>query len=136
MEQPVQLQTSLKNNRGFTMIEVLAAFVILIIGLLGLLTAVNVAMVHNLKNAMRDEVTRIASSTMHDMRSQPIDSVVSDAAATPVASRLRSMTGQYQVMRTVTDLDSLSKQYQVDVTWTYKGESVTHSITSVRTKSE
>lgn len=132
----MQLQTSLKNNRGFTMIEVLAAFVILIIGLLGLLTAVNVAMVHNLKNAMRDEVTRIASSTMHDMRSQPIDSVVSDAAATPVASRLRSMTGQYQVMRTVTDLDSLSKQYQVDVTWTYKGESVTHSITSVRTKSE
>jgi type IV pilus assembly protein PilV len=136
MEQPVQVQTSLRNKRGFTLIEVLIAFVILIIGLLGLLTTVNVAMVHNLKNATRDEVTRIASSTMQEMRSQPFDSVVSDTAATPVTSRLRSMTKQYQVRRTVTNLDTRSRQYQVDVTWTHKDESFTHSITSIRTTSE
>jgi len=130
------VQTSLRNKRGFTLIEVLIAFVILIIGLLGLLTTVNVAMVHNLKNATRDEVTRIASSTMQEMRSQPFDSVVSDTAATPVTSRLRSMTKQYQVRRTVTNLDTRSRQYQVDVTWTHKDESFTHSITSIRTTSE
>lgn len=136
MEQPVQVQTLVQNKRGFTLIEVLVAFVILTVGLLGLLTTVNVAMVHNMKNAMRDEVTRIASSTMQGMRSQPFDSVVSDAAATTVASRLRSMTGQYQVRRTVTNLDTRSRQYQVDVVWTYKGESVTHSITTIRTNSQ
>ena len=132
----MQVQTSLRNKRGFTLIEVMIAFVILIIGLLGLLTTVNVAMVHNLKNATRDEVTRIASSTMQEMRSQPFDSVVSDTAATPVTSRLRSMSKQYQVRRTVTNLDTRSRQYQVDVTWTHKDESFTHSITSIRTTSE
>lgn len=124
----------LQNNNGFTLAEVMVAFVILIVGLLGLLTAVNVALVNNVKNAMRDEVTKVAARTMSDMRARAFNNVSTITVPTIVQSKLRGMSAQYSVKRTVENLDSVSRQYKVDVQWTHKGETFTHSITSIRSQ--
>lgn len=121
---------SLRNNKGFSLIEVMVAILIILVGLLGLLQAVNVAMEHNLKNQQREEVVRVAEDFMNGMRSQPFDATF--VAVTSVTSRLRNRTARYTVNRTVGVMPTGSKQYQVDVRWTYKGNTATHSIVTVR----
>jgi type IV pilus assembly protein PilV len=48
------------NNRGFTLMEVLVAIVILSVGMLALLQTVNVALVHTSTNMLRDEAVQQA----------------------------------------------------------------------------
>ena len=65
----------LQNKSGFTLIELLVSMVIMLVGLLGLLQTVNIAMEYNLKNQMRNEVVRIGDEIMNGMRTQPFDTV-------------------------------------------------------------
>ena len=125
----------MRNNAGFTLVELLAAMVIMLVSLLGLLHSVNIAMEYNLKNQMRGEVTRVAQDAMNDMRSRAFDAV--SAKTTTVPSSLRNINRTYTVKRSVVSAGSdVSRQYQVDVKWKYKNVSTTHSIVSVRSRAE
>ncbi len=42
-----------QNNRGFTLVELMMAILITVVGLMGLLQAVNLAMGYNLKSQLR-----------------------------------------------------------------------------------
>ena len=53
------------NDKGFSLIEVMIAMVVLTIGLLGLLQAVNVSMEHNLKNSLRDNAVIVGEQQMN-----------------------------------------------------------------------
>lgn len=117
----------------------MAAMLIMLVGLLGLLQTVNIAMEQNLKNQMRNEVVRIGDEAMNDMRSRPFDSV--SAGTTTVASKLRNIKRSYTIKRTVIAIPNptptvVSRQYQVDVKWKYKNVSTTHSVLSVRSRNE
>jgi len=120
---------SLRNSTGFTLVEVMVAFSIILVGLLALLQSVNLAIEYNLKNQQRDEVVRVAEDVMSDMRTQSFGTTFN--LYTTVPSRMRSMNRRYSVRRTVTAVGS-SKQYVVDVRWAYKNYSATHSIVTVR----
>lgn len=131
MWQPI----SIRNESGFTLVELLVAMVIMLIGLLGLLQSVNIAMEYNLKNQMRNEVVRVGQDAMNDMRSRAFDAV--SAKTTVVPTALRNFNRTYTVKRSVISAGSdVSRQYQVDVKWVYKNVSTTHSILSVRSRTE
>ena len=131
MWQPISMQ----NESGFTLVELLAAIVIMMVGLLGLLQSVNIALEHNLKNQMRGEVVRVAQDAMNDMRSRPFDDVISDTTTVP--SSLRNINRTYAVKRSVISAGTdVSRKYQVDVKWKYKNVSTTHSVMTVRSRAE
>ena len=125
----------MQNRSGFTLVELLVAIVIMMVGLLGLLQSVNIAMEYNLKNQMRGEVVRVAQDAMNEMRSRPFDLVSSTTRTVPTS--LRNINRNYTVRRTVISAGSpVSNKYQVDVIWKYKNVSTTHSVMSVRSRAE
>lgn len=138
MQQPISIYNR-SNISGFTLVELLVAMAILLIGLLGLLNSVEIAMEHNLKNQMRGEVTRIAEEAMSDMRARPFDSV--SATTMVIPTKLRNIQRSYTVKRTIVAIPNptattTSRQYHVDVKWLYKNVSTTHSIVTVRSRAE
>lgn len=124
------MQILSRNSSGFTLIELMAAMLIMLVGLLGMLKSVTVALEHNLKNHQREEVVSVAENIMNGMRTQPFAAVFTPT--TTVTSKLRTGNGKYRVTRTVIAMSSGSKQYQVDVRSAFKNVSTTHSIISVR----
>jgi type IV pilus assembly protein PilV len=131
----VQQPISTQNNSGFTLVELMVAMFIMLIGLLGLLQSVNIALEFNLKNQMRNEVIRVAQDAMNDMRARPFDSVVSDTITVPTT--LRNINRTYAVNRSVISAGSdISRKYQVDVKWKFKNISTTHSVMTVRSRTE
>ena len=139
MWQPISIHNKSRDVSGFTLVELLVAMSLLLIGLLGLLNSVEIAMEHNLKNQMRGEVVRIAEEAMSDMRSRPFDSV--SAGTMVIPSKLRNIQRSYTVKRTIVAIPNptatvTSRQYLVDVKWLYKNVSTTHSIATVRSRAE
>jgi type IV pilus assembly protein PilV len=127
--------TSMQNKSGFTLVELCVAMLIMLVGLLGLLQSVNIAMEYNLKNQMRNEVVRVAQDAMNDMRSKAFDSVSSTTRTVP--SSLRNINRTYTVTRSVISTGTdVSRKYQVDVTWMYKNAPTTHSVMTVRSRVE
>lgn len=121
------------NTYGFTLIEVLVAIVILMIGMLGLLQSVNIALETNFRSQQRDEVVRVGEMIMNRMRNQAFENVSTRPLIIP--SRLRSLNSSYTVMRTVTPITAgQTDQYRVDVRYKYKNYSTTHSLVTLRGK--
>lgn len=130
MVQTISLQT----NKGFTLIEVMIAFFILGVSLLGLLQSVNLAIQHNLQNQIREEAVQLASTEMHKMRTSAFDDDFTNTTTFPttIASKIRSGALNYTIARTRTVLSTGSYQYQVNVQWQLKGQTFTHSTVTVR----
>lgn len=122
----------LRNDKGFTLIEMLCAMFILMIGLLALLNSIAVAMNSNMGNVLRDESVRIAEQYMNDLRSAPFDSLSSAAPTTSATTReFRGVSKAYSVVTEVNDLSADAKGLIVTVSWTYKDNPGQHSISSV-----
>lgn len=124
----------MQDKSGFTLVELLVAIVIMMVGLLGLLQSVNIALEYNLKNQMRNEVVRVAQDSMNFMRSRPYDQIFRPITAVP--SSLRNINRIYTVKRTVETVSDASQKYQVDVVWKYKNVSTTQSVMTVRSRAE
>jgi type IV pilus assembly protein PilV len=131
---PATLTTFQSNNQGFSLIEVMVAIVILMVGLLGLLQTANLAMEQNVKNMFRSEAVRIADSRMSGLKSLPYDNMTANNIWL-VPSRLRGFTKNY-TMITQTSLipGSVSKELVVSVRWEYKGYSTSQELRSIRTQ--
>ncbi len=128
----------MRNNAGFTLVELMVAIVIMLIGLLGLMESVNIAMEHNMKNQMRNEVTRVAQDEMNSRRAEPFGNFTATRNKS-VASRLRGINRTYTVKSYAADIPNtkiVSKKCQVDVKWKYKNYSTTHSIMTIRSNAE
>ena len=124
------------NNKGFTLAELLAATVVLLIGLLGLLQSMNIATEQNLRNAARDEALQISEEYMSNIRAKPFAQISSSPSPynyppLSVPSRLRGVSKNYTVTRQVTLLSTNSKLVMVRSRWRFKNTSTAQMLQSV-----
>ncbi len=116
----MQIPLSTRNNRGFTLIEVMVAILIMMVGLIGLLQSINVAMEYNLKNQLRDEAVYTAERYFNELRGMPFDSIpVADLIFT-TPSKIRGGAWPLTVKESSTLTTHDTKLVLVVVTWMYK----------------
>ena len=118
----------ISNRSGFTLIEVLVAMVITLIGLLGLLQSINIAMEHNVRNHLREEATRVGEREMNIFRATTATSTLVKQFPSVI---LPSKT--FNVTRTSTSIGtSNSQELEIIVGWDYRNIQTQHRVKSIR----
>jgi len=124
----------LKNRKGLTLIEVMISLVVLLLVFLALMQTALVSIDSNMINVLRDEAVNIAEERMNNARNVPFDTLASLPAA-PVSRNMRNILNfQYSVVRTVSALNTDSKQVVIAVNWNWKARPYTHTISSILRK--
>lgn len=135
-------------KKGFTLIEVLVAVVILSVGLLGLMQTVVYAINHNMTTQLRQEAVLVADEAMATEKAKPFSEITAPAFDSSIStySALPSIKSTATINRIVNGVsraytvDTIkrtpteqSKSIEVAVTWTYKNQNYTHTISSIVT---
>ena len=130
------------NKNGMTLIEVMISLVILMFVSLAVLQTAMVGMRTNLQNSMRDEAVNVVDLRMNELHSMATGtlfdggdlSTVPNPKTTvePVISRtLRGASVTYTPTRTVSLIDTNTKQITMSASWLFSGQTYTHSVTSI-----
>ncbi|KAB0664837.1 prepilin-type N-terminal cleavage/methylation domain-containing protein [Oryzomonas japonica] len=126
--------TVMLDDNGFTLIEFLVAIVILMVGLLGLLQAVNVSLNHNLQNQLRTEGVVVADEEMAREMAKGYDLVSTSTKSYVISKRpVLNAFKNFSVTRSGTILQN-SKQVSIAVSWHHRGVSYNHGAAAVITK--
>jgi type IV pilus assembly protein PilV len=159
----MRLQQLVKlNNHGVSLVEVLIALVVLMLVFMGLLQAAILSIDHNVRNLLRDEATKVATSRMEELRSRSFDELESDTGSLagfdcptvfpgtglPFERDVRNIQG-FDFCTNMTCLElgdptvidgncattidnAQTKRMTIRVGWRWKGENFTHTVTTVR----
>ncbi len=122
-----------RNESGFTLIELLVAIVIMMVGLLGLLQTVNLALHHNMNTQIRNEATMVADEQLAIELAKPYDLVSTSARNTFVRRPVLNGYRNFSVVRTGNAFSN-SKQVNFTVIWRNKGVRTIHETSSVVSK--
>lgn len=114
------------------------AMLVMTVGLLGLLQAVNLAYQQGTKTRLRSEAVQLAEERMHAWSGRPFDSITTNIEMTsPETKLVGGAPWKYTVTRTAQPAgpttDSV-KKLTVEVTWSLKGETASHEIYTLRTR--
>jgi type IV pilus assembly protein PilV len=133
----------MSNNNGFTLIELLVALVITAVGLLGLLSAINLSISTNLGNELRLQATGIAEDVLNNAKQKPFSNMSSWTKSTktdglpitnpPQHYYVRGVEKDYTVTKTVTSFTD-TKRITVGVSWLYKNQRVEHTVSTLMGK--
>lgn len=123
------------NQSGFTLIEFLVAIVIMMVGLLGLLQSVNVALQQNMTTQLRNEATLIADEQMAREMSKGFDLVDTTTLTSGVQRQILKGFKNFSVTRTGSSFAN-SKQVNYEVRWTHRNNRYSHTMYGVSTKSK
>jgi type IV pilus assembly protein PilV len=116
------------NNKGFTLVEFLVAIVILMIGMLGLLQAVNVAINSNMQTQFRNEALVVADRAMAHELAKGFNSVSTTTKSEIIQRNVAGAFKNYSVTRNPTGSNNFenSKEIRFRVSWSYKGTRYDH----------
>lgn len=123
------------NNKGFTLVEFLVAIVILMVGMLGLLQTVNVAINSNLQNQLRNEAVVVADRAMAHELAKGFDAVSTSTKNDSAERRVLSGFKNFSVSRTGSSFQN-SKEIRFEVSWRYKGARYTHNAGGLVSKAQ
>lgn len=127
------------NKKGLTLVEVLIAFVVLLLVSLAMMQTALVGIDANMINILRDEAVSVAEMRMNQARNMSFDSLISEGADVPVTKNIRNITGgfTYNTKIAVNNLNVDNRQVTITVTWDWKEKTVvngnpyTHSVTTI-----
>ncbi len=120
------------NNRGFTLIEVMIAMIILMVGMMALLNTAAVVIQNNLANVLRDEALSVAEELMIYYKNLPFDSLPSSSIPDITATRqVKGITTNYTVSTSITSPGTDTRKVQITVSWTYRSTLFKHRLTSI-----
>lgn len=136
----LQRSVSLINKAGFTLIEFCVAVLIMMVGLLGLLQAVNLATEHNLGSLLRNEAVSLADEQMVATKILAFTDL--QPATSYINRKTRAGFSNYSVVRTtqvsrstahpITGVITVtSQEVSVRVSWRYKGSKLSHTISTL-----
>ena len=130
----------LDNRNAFTLIELLIALVILVVGLLGLLQTMNFAMERSVETMARNEATVVANERILQCSSLSFNDIVFNKWTT-VSRAPQGVFKNYSVQTVTTYLTNppssrlqqqpASTRIDVNVTWKVRNSRYSHSASSV-----
>lgn len=132
------------NNTGFTLIELMVAILITIVGMLGLLTALDIATKENVKNQMRDAAVQAAEVRMDRFKATAFNNISTCSACTDqrynysqetLPIRLRGFTRTFSVVRsTIVTADGSTIDLGVNVSWQSGNNNSSYEVHSVKSQ--
>ena len=125
-----------RDNKGMTLIEVMIALILLAITSLALIQSVLLATNINIINSLRDEAVSVTEQRLNELRSLPFtagDMLVTSPSVTEasISRHVRSVTCNFTVNKTITQVDVNTRQVTLIVTWPYKGKQYQHGVSTV-----
>jgi type IV pilus assembly protein PilV len=120
------------NSKGFTLIELMIAVIILTIGMIGLLDVMTRYTQINLDNVMRNEAMRISEARMEQLRNVPVSTLANVDGI--VTRAFRKMNINFTVETRITVLSPSSRAVRVQVIWLSKGITHRHNAATVMTE--
>ncbi|MDA8429294.1 MAG: prepilin-type N-terminal cleavage/methylation domain-containing protein [Geobacteraceae bacterium] len=127
----------LNKRTGFTLLEVLVALVILMVGMMALLSAANNAISFNMDNILRDEAVQIADAKMRVVKANNAATFSLPFQNLSIVSIQQSKLGSKSTPYTVTLSSSTtggdSNLIQVLVSWNYKNKLKKHELSTLKT---
>jgi len=121
-----------RNRRGFTLIEVMVSIIILMVGLLGMFQAINLALDKNLENQLRQKGIAVAEQQLNDLKGRSFSNITGNTSGC-VSVASGSAFKNISVQRQINDLaatDSKTKQVSIRVWWNYRGRPYEHQTVS------
>lgn len=127
----------LSNREGFTLLEVMVAFTILMFGMMALLSATTTAIDLNFDNLLKDEAVQIADEKMRVVKSNraatfsvPFQGL---STVTTQNSRLRGKAVTYTTKLSSSTTGGSSNLLTVLVAWKFKGVAKQHEFVTMKT---
>ena len=117
------------DNKGFTLIEVMVAILIMMVGMLALLQTVSLSIAYNNSNKLRNDAIIYADEAMGSERNRVFSTAMA-STGTLIQRRLNLGFVNYSVVKTYTNLSAVANHLQLRVTWRDKGIKKTHSLTT------
>jgi type IV pilus assembly protein PilV len=128
---PAHRKTLPRGKRGFTLVEMMMAMLVMTVGLLGLLQSINVAYEHNLRNKLREEALLVGEEQMNVLRRSPTASAISFQSVTTVVRGIAGANKKFTVTRECQPMSS-TQRLKVTVVWSFKNVSTTHAIYTLK----
>jgi prepilin-type N-terminal cleavage/methylation domain-containing protein len=128
-------RVAMRDNQGFTLVEIMVSLVVLMVMFLGMMQTVLVGIDSNMVNVMREEAVLIAEQEMN--RARDADFPTLGNGGNTINRSFRRMdqgsgTGiPFTWARTVTPIDANNVQIQVQVTWPWKNQLFNHTIQTI-----
>jgi len=126
-----QLKTSPSASFGFTLVEMMMAMLVMTVGLLGLLQAINVAYEHNLRNKLREEALLVGEEQMNVLRRSSLPGGTFYQNVTTVVRGISGVTKKFTVTRECQSMSS-TQRLKVTVVWSFKNISTTHAVYTLK----